>query len=361
MIANFLDFADPILSLAVWQYVFLGNTVGRYALALAVFVGLLIVFQIVQVAVIGRLKKLADRTKTELDDTLIAIVKSIKPPFYSFVAFYLALQFLIINPFLLRIIEIILIGWVLYQAIRGAQILIDYLFKKKIGQEKEMLTKSAAETMSKIAKGILWAFGILLLLSNLGVNVSSLLAGLGIGGIAVALALQNILSDLFSSFSIYFDKPFVVGDFIVVGDKKGVVKKIGIKTTRIQSLQGEEIIISNRELTTATVQNFKRMQERRASFTFGVLYKTPQEKLKKIPDMVREIIESMEMTRFDRAHFKAFGDSSLDFEVVYYVKTPDYGKYMDINQEIHLAINERFAKENISMAYPTRTVYLHKD
>jgi small-conductance mechanosensitive channel len=198
------------------------------------------------------------------------------------------------------------------------------------------------------------------IMSNLGFDVTSLVAGLGIGGIAVALALQSVLSDVFSSFSIYFDKPFQAGDFIIVGQHMGIVKHIGIKSTRIQTLQGEELIISNKELTSARVQNFKKMEKRRITFTFGVTYQTPVKKLKKIPEMVKEIVAKIELADLDRVHFRKYGDFSLNFEVVYYVKIPDYGKYMDTQQEINLALKERFEKEGIEFAYPTQTIFLNK-
>ena len=214
--------------------------------------------------------------------------------------------------------------------------------------------------MAKIIKGVIWGFGILLVLSNLGINISSLLAGLGIGGIAVALALQNILGDLFSAFAIYLDKPFEVGDFIVVGESKGTVEKIGIKTSRLRALQGEELIISNKELTNARIQNFKKMKERRITFRLGVTYETPLEKLKKIPEIIKQIITSFEDTRFERAHFVQFGDFALIFEVVYYMTTPAYIDYLNTQEKINFKIKEIFEKENIEMAYPTQTIFLKK-
>lgn len=204
----------------------------------------------------------------------------------------------------------------------------------------------------------LWTLGALLILSNLGVNIVSLVAGLGIGGIAVALAVQNILGDIFSSFALYLDRPFREGDFIIVGSHMGVVKKIGLKTTRIQALQGEEIIIANQELTSARVQNFKRMRERRVLFRFGVTHDATPAQLRAVAGIVRKVIEDNPLARFDRAHFAAFGESSLDFEVVYYVGSGDYNAYMDLQQEINLAIYERLRAEGVAFAFPTRTVHL---
>ncbi|RMD61247.1 mechanosensitive ion channel family protein, partial [Candidatus Parcubacteria bacterium] len=172
---------------------------------------------------------------------------------------------------------------------------------------------------------------------------------------------QNILSDLFSSFTILVDKPFVPGDFIVVGEHMGVVEKIGIKTTRLRALQGEEIVISNRELTATRIQNFKRMKARRVLFRIGVVYETPSELLEQIPDLVRDIIARQKNVAFDRAHFSSFDDSSLTFEIVYYVNSGDYKEYMDVHQRILFAIKREFERRGISMAYPTRTVYLARE
>lgn len=208
------------------------------------------------------------------------------------------------------------------------------------------------------ARVVVWAVVLLLVLDNFGVNVTALVAGLGIGGIAIALAVQSTLGDLLCSLSIILDKPFEVGDFIVTGDVLGTVEKIGIKSTRIRSLTGEQIVVSNSDLISSRIRNFKRMQERRIVFSFGVIYQTPPDKLRAIPAMVREIIESNEMCRYDRCHFKAFGSSSLDFETVYYVLSSDFNIYMDTQQYINVNIFERFAKEGIEFAYPTQTLFI---
>ncbi|MDP3043290.1 MAG: mechanosensitive ion channel family protein [bacterium] len=256
-----------------------------------------------------------------------------------------------------------IIAFAAFLLIIAAQKFIDY-GAKKIIKKREKCEGDNGEIiklLSVIAKILLWAVAVLFILSNLGYNVTSLIAGLGIGGIAVAFALQNILGDIFSSFSIYFDKPFKPGDFIIVSGHMGVVKKIGIKSTRIQTLQGEELIMSNSELTKASVQNFGLMRRRRIVFNVGVIYDTPAEKLKRIPDMIRKIIEAQAETEVDRVHFKSFGDSSLIYEIVYYVESGEYNRYMDIQQAINLAIVDKFEEEKIVIAYPTRTVYVKKE
>jgi len=349
----------PLQQNDFWTQEFLGNTTKEHAIALAVFIGLIIIFKIFKTIILHRLEKLAKKTKTEIDDAVIEVFKTIKPPFYIYLAFYIAIQTLNFTGLASRIITALLIIWIVFLLVKAAQIFIDVLFRKKL-DEGERTTKSAIGAIKLIAKIILWSFGLLIVLSNLGVNITSLVAGLGVGGIAVALAVQNILSDLFSSFAIYFDKPFVVGDFIVIGEHKGTVEKIGIKTTRIRSLQGEEIVISNQELTSARIQNFKKMQKRRITFSIGVLYETPSEKLKKIPQMIKTIIDAVDKTEFDRAHFKEFGDFALIFEIVFYIESGDYTDYMNAQQEINLKINQAFAQENIEMAYPTQTINLIK-
>ncbi len=205
---------------------------------------------------------------------------------------------------------------------------------------------------------VIWVVALLLLLDNLGVNITTLVASLGIGGIAVALALQNILGDLFASLSIAMDKPFLVGDFIVVDDLMGTVRHIGLKTTRIKSLGGEELVFSNNDLLKSRVRNYKRMAERRVVFGFGVTYDTPPETLESLVAAVRRIIEAKDGTRFDRAHFKNFGASNLDFEAVYCILSADYNAFMDAQQRINLALLRHCNEHGINFAFPTQTIHV---
>lgn len=214
--------------------------------------------------------------------------------------------------------------------------------------------------LRSVAIVVVWLIGLLFLLDNLGFNVSAVVAGLGIGGIAVALAAQELLGDLFAYFVILFDRPFELGDFLIFGDILGSVEHIGVKTTRLRSLSGEQIIVSNGDLTNSRVRNYKRMEERRVVFRVGVVYSTAIEKLETIPTMIREIVESEELARFDRAHFAAYGDWSLSFEVVFYVLSPDYAVYMDIQERINLGIYRRFQEQEIEFAFPTRTIELNR-
>ncbi len=224
--------------------------------------------------------------------------------------------------------------------------------------EKNAAAATSLAAVSFVSKLMIWSVILLLTLDNIGIDVTALVAGLGVGGVAVALAIQNILGDLFASLSIIIDKPFEIGDFIIVDDYLGSVENIGLKTTRIRSLGGEQIIFSNSDLLSSRVRNYKRMQERRVVFSFGVLYQTTADQLEEIPKIVRRIIEKLDRTRFDRAHFQKFGDSSLDFEVVYYLNTGDYNLYMDTQQAINLALVRSFSENQIEFAYPTRSLYV---
>ncbi len=345
-------FAQPF-----WQASFAGNSLKSYFLALAIFAGCLVVFRFFQHWLLKKIENLAKKTKTDIDDTFIQIIQSVRPPFYGFLSFWVAVRFIYLNSFLRQAIDAVLVIWVTALIINAVQVLINYIAGKKIKTD-DASSRAMVNLLSLLAKIILWTFGLLLILSNIGVNISSLIAGLGIGGVAVALALQNILGDLFSSFAIFFDKPFVPGDFIIVGEDMGTVEKIGIKTTRLRALTGQQVIIANKELTTARVHNYKRMSQRRIVFSLGVTYETPLAKLKQIPQMVKDILAPINQVRLDRAHFKAFGDSALIFEIVYYVDSPDYNVYMDVQQEINFKIKAEFEAAGIEMAYPTQTIHL---
>ena len=232
-------------------------------------------------------------------------------------------------------------------------------------RNRQMTENPAAVTtlnaLGIVIKIFIWLAIFLLILDNFGVDITALIAGLGVGGIAVALAVQNILGDLFASLTIALDKPFVVGDFLIVDDKMGSVENVGLKTTRIRSLSGEQLIFSNSDLLSSRLRNFGRMFRRRVPFVIGVTYQTPREKLKKIPGIIKAAIEAQEKTTFDRSHFQKYGDFSLDFESVYFVEAADYNIYMDINQEINFQIHEEFEKEGIEFAYPTQTLFIESD
>ncbi len=346
---------------------FLAHIIGNdymseYMVALGVFLSAAIILRIFKFVVLKKLKAISEMTHTDFDDLLVKIVENVPWQLYLFISFYLGMQFIQIPGLLQTILYYILVLAIAYYAIRAVQEMIDY-GAEKIAEarekEGEEIDTSVLELLSKLLKGAVWGIAIILLLSNLGYDISALIAGLGIGGIAIAFALQNVLVDIFASFSIHFDKPFKVGDYIVLGADSGIVQKVGMKSTRIRTLQGQELVVSNKELTETRIHNYKKMEKRRIVFGFGVTYETHTEKLKKIPGMIREIIARVEGVKLDRVHFKEFADFSLNFEVVYYLDSRDYGKYMDAQQEINFAIREKFEEEDIEMAYPTQKVYYH--
>ncbi|MBP3973177.1 mechanosensitive ion channel family protein [Pseudoxanthomonas spadix] len=229
-------------------------------------------------------------------------------------------------------------------------------YRDRAAQETNLGATTSLGAINFIGMTVLWALVLLTVLQSMGVNITALVAGLGVGGIAVALAVQNILGDLFASLSIVIDRPFEVGDFVVVDDLAGTVEQVGLKTTRVRALSGEQLVFANSDLLGARVHNYKRMQTRRIVFEFGVLYSTPHDKLSSIPATVREILEGIDNANYDRSHFKAFGASSYDFETVYIMQTPDFNAYMDVQQTINLELVRRFAEQGISFAFPTRTI-----
>ncbi|MFH1661666.1 MAG: mechanosensitive ion channel family protein [Candidatus Falkowbacteria bacterium] len=359
------DFQDLINSYPFLQVEFLGNSTFDWIFAILVFFAIITVLKIFKTIVISRMKAIAKKTKTEIDDIVIGALNAIHWPFYVFVSFYFALHFLETHSLLQKWSYYIFLIAIVYYAIQALQEFINFGAGKMIGKKGDGDEHDIEfiKILSLFIKIFLWVGAIVLVLSNMGYNVTSLIAGLGIGGIAIALALQNILGDLFSSFVIYFDKPFKIGDFIIIGDTMGTVRKVGVKTTRIQSLSGEEIVMSNNELTKMQVRNFGVMERRRIVFNIGVTYDTSANKLKKIPDYIKNIIKEKggEQITIDRIHFKTFGDSSLIFEVVYFVESGNYATYMDIQEAVNLSIIDKFEKENIIIAYPTQTVYIKKD
>lgn len=353
----------PLDMTALLAYPFGGNTVQQYLFSVGVFLAAWIVLYIFRVIIVHRLEALSKKTKTDVDDVIIAIIKQIGWPFYFFLSLAAGLQF-IEQPELLKMISInVALVVIAYYGVKSLMGFIDYATDKVIERQKKAgngQDRTVVDLLNKIAKGTLWVVAILAILSNLGYNISALMAGLGVGGLAIAFALQNVLADIFASFSIYFDKPFKVGDFIIVGTDAGTVEKIGIKSTRIRAPQGEEMVISNKELTEARVRNFKKLEKRRIIMTIGVTYETPAKKIKKIPEIIKKIFDKIEMVDLNRVHFKEFADSSLNFEIVYFLNSKEYIDHMDRKQEINFAILDAFSKEKIDMAYPTRTIHMVK-
>lgn len=341
---------------------FAANEFWVWLVALGVFVLTAVLLQFAKWLVRRRLAARYARTKSELACLVGDLVRRTHLLFILVVALFAASLALTIPEAASQALGTLAMLALFLQIGSWGSRLISYWVTREAKRKLEEEDAAAATTLNAVvflAKIALWVIILLLALQNMGYDVTALIAGLGVAGIAVALALQNILGDLFASISIVVDKPFLVGDFIIVGDMLGTVEKVGLKTTRIRSLTGEQIIFANAELLKSRIHNFKRMHERRIVSSFGVIYETPLEKLTAIPGTVREIVESQPNARFDRAHFKEYGDFALKFEVVYYVLVPDYNVYMDVQQAINLALYRRFKEEGIEFAYLTHLVYVH--
>jgi small-conductance mechanosensitive channel len=330
-------------------------------LAVTVFSAVLGGLLIVKAFIARQLRRLALRQGLELLGYPEHIVNATRFPFLCGVALLAAISQLDLTPHYDKLVHFAWIIVLVSQVALWANEMVSVWVQRAFARHREINPSGATHLMvaGLVARIVLWSIATLVTLDNLGFNISTLMASLGIGGIAVALAVQNILGDVFSSVSIALDKPFVIGDFIVVDSYMGTVEYVGLKTTRIRSLGGEQIVFSNTELLKNRIRNYKRMQERRVQFEFGIAYETATEDIERIPAMVRTIItDGVLDTRFDRAHFKAYGDSALLFEVVYYVLVPDYNKYMDIQQTINLELLRQFRKRGITFAYPTQTLYI---
>ncbi len=340
-----------------------GNSVRSYLVAGGVLLAILLAIRISKYILVTRVGRLVARTETGLDDILLRMVEATKLWLTLFIAFYAASLFLILPPELAHksqtaaVIALLVQIGVWANAAIGATV-------QRMREKKMALGETAGigilAMIGFFVRVVVWVILFLLILDNLGIDVTALVAGLGIGGIALALAVQNVLQDVFASVSITLDRPFEIGDTIHIDEHLGTVQHIGIKTTRLRSVNGEELVFSNADLLKSRIRNYKRMFERRVLFTVGVTYSTPVAVLEQLPAAFREIVERQKGTRFDRAHFKALGQSSLDFEIAYFVNSPDYVVMMDTQQLVCLDILRHLEELGVALAFPTRTVYLEK-
>ncbi len=345
--------------------VVVGNTVHDWIYAGCVALALLLLFYLLRPIVFRLVRRMAKRTTTRADDMAAELIKDIRWWWVIVVAVAIGALFVAVPPAeksgtLPHWMRVFVVSATAMQFLLSMRIVInyglDYLLRKNRqpdGTPDPTIQNSMGVMRFLIMLGLSIAI-VLVALENLDIKVTPIVTGLGIGGIAVALAVQNILGDLFASLTIVLDKPFQVGDAISVGDKSGTVERIGIKTTRVRATSGEELVFSNSDLLSSRVQNFKRMNERRVVFTLGVVYELPPDKLRRVPVIVKEAVQSASRSRFDRCHLVKFGAYSLDFECVYFVTTGDYLTYMDAQQVINLAIFDAFAREGIDFAYPTQ-------
>ena len=349
--------------MVILDSVFFDNTLSQWAFAAALGLAVFLVLSLILRIVRGRLAELAARTATDWDEIIVHALGRTHPLFIPILSLTAALSVLMVPQRFRNLLQAaaalsLLLQIGLWLSAGFTNWLQRYTIRQLTGDQAAATTVSA---MAFVVKLVLWSVIFLMALDNLGINVTALVAGLGVGGIAIALATQNILGDLFASLSIVLDKPFVLGDFVIVDEHMGNVEHIGLKTTRVRSLWGEQLVFSNSDLLKSRLRNFGRMAERRVVFPIGVTYQTPRDKLVMIPQIIREAVAEHKLTRFDRSHFKAYGDFALTFETVYYVLSREFGVYMDIQQAVNLRLHERFEQEGIEFAYPTQTLFLKQE
>jgi small-conductance mechanosensitive channel len=343
-----------------WTY--LNNDVRTWLIAAAVALIVYSGISILRRLVVRQVTALSRRTSNTADDLIADTLRRTTTYFLLFVSLYAASRVLTLTPSTdtaLRFVGVIVI---VSQVALWGTVVINTLIRRQMALrvEDDAATATTINALGFVIRLAFYSILVLMGLSNLGFDVTALIAGLGIGGIAIALALQNVLGDLFASLSIVLDRPFVIGDFIIVDDMVGTVEYVGLKTTRVQSLSGEQIVFANADLLNSRIRNFKRMYQRRIVFTLGVTYQTPRAQLEQIPSIIRAAVERQENARFDRSHFLSYGDFSLNFETVYHVLVPDYNVYMDIQQAINLEIHREFEAAGIEFAYPTQTLFMAK-
>lgn len=338
-----------------------GNSIQSWLIAIMIFILSYGLLKLVIAFFERRIKKISIRTVSLYDDYIWIVLNQTKSIFLAFLSLLIASKSLILPAKVITFINVSVIIFLWIQiGLWANQIIIIFIQSKKTkgidGKEKTSL--SAIGTISKI---FIWSIVLLLALDNIpGIQISALIASLGIGGIAVGLALQNILGDLFASLSITIDQPFVIGDFISIENFSGSVEKIGLKSTRVRSITGEELVFSNSDLLSGRIHNYKRMDIRRVVMQFGVTYQITVDKLKKIPEILQSIVKSQSNVTFERAHLSTMGDFTINYELVFTVNSPDFTLYMNIKENILLSVLQKFEEEGIDMPYPTQTVLLKK-
>jgi small-conductance mechanosensitive channel len=339
--------------------VYYGNTLLAWGQALVTFALWFTVLPLARAFVARRVRNRTAEHPVAFLASARKLLDATTRVFMFAVAIYLAIRWLRIPAQADRAIDTIILVVVWWQAALWVTAAVRHAIDTRRAHSLAGAEGAASLNILRfVAVLVVWVVAFLMLLTNLGVQVGPLIAGLGVGGVAIALAVQNILGDLFASLSIALDKPFRVGDFLVIGEEKGTVEQIGIKSTRLRSLSGEQIVVSNGDLLKSRVRNYGLLYERRAAFSIGIVYETPREAVREVPALIEAAIRAQPKTRFERAHFASFGDSALLFEAVYFVLDAQYNTYMDIQQAINLRLMDDFAARGIEFAYPTSRQFM---
>lgn len=342
-----------------------GIPLSTYALAVAAAVLSFLALRLAVAVGLRQASRVARHSRNRVDDVLVEVLSRTSPWLLALASLLIGLGMLDLpDRWHSRVDQLWFVALAVQFALwahRGVGLFMQRYMAHQSGTANastKVQASASATLLSWALRTVLWAVVLLAVLSNMGINVTAFVASLGVGGIAVALAVQNILGDLFASLSIAVDKPFEVGDSIAVQTFSGTVEHIGLKTTRIRSVGGEQIVIANADLLKQPVRNYKRMADRRIEFRFSISSATPPEQAEAIPDLVRRLIEANEKLRFDRAHLTGFRENFIDYEVIYVVRTADYKVYMDLQQKINLALMRQLAEMGIGVGAPTRSVQL---
>ncbi|MEL7076431.1 MAG: mechanosensitive ion channel family protein [Cyanobacteria bacterium J06582_2] len=340
---------------------FAGNQLYDYLIAAIILFCSILLIKILRRSAFKSLKNWAAKTENIYDDAIINILERDLIPIAYVASLYLALGNLVLHQILKRTANVMAVIIFTILAIRLISAALEYLLKIYwLNYQRDNVNlEQSINALIPALRIVVWLIGMVFLLDNLGFDISAVIASLGIGGVAIALASQGVLQDLFCYFAILLDRPFELGDFIIVGDYLGTVEYVGIKTTRLRSINGEQIVMANSDLVGSRIRNYKRMRQRRILFKFGVVYQTSAQQLAQIPQLLREIIDQTENASCDRAHFAGYGNYSLDFEVVYFINTNDYSVYMNAQQSINLAVKTKFSECGIEFAQPTQINYLN--
>lgn len=349
---------NDLLKLQYW-----GNSLRDYGQALLLLLLFWLLLFFFKKVILRSLTRIAKKTAGPADDFIVSQLSSFGFFFYLTLSVFFASRSLELSQRVDLWILYAVLTVVTYRLVLIVQAIVRFAFERatRVAGEETRAEMSSLRTFNWLINGAIWLIATLFILSNFGINITSFIAGLGVGGIAIALAAQTILGDFFSSLTIMLDKPFRVGDVISVGDVNGVVENIGVKTSRIRSVTGEQIVISNSDLTSSRIRNMKRMQERRVAYRIGIRYETPPDKARLVPELVRDIAAKHSEVRFDRTHFAAFGDFALIYEIVYFILSPDYSIFMNSQEQINFEIMDAFAQQDIRFAYPTQTVRLERE
>ena len=336
-----------------------GNALSTWLIAAGIYAVTTLALWLLERYALRAFARFASQTRTSIDDLVADVLGETKFALILFVGLFAASLVLELDPVVALVIRRAAVIAIVVQGGIWASAAIAFWVRRFVdataGEDAEAVTMVGA--LSFVGRLAVWSVVLLLILDNLGVEVAALLAGLGIGGIAVALAAQNVLGDLLASLSIILDKPFVIGDFLVIGEFQGSVEHIGLKTTRLRSLGGEQLILGNSDVINTRIRNLGRMEDRRGALKIGVTYDTPRDLLAQIPGWIEEIVEAQEETRFDRCHLSGFADSAIEFDTIFYMTVPEYARFMDAKQAMLLAIHERFDRHGVEFAYPTQVVY----